>query len=708
MLRAGQRRLLILAAAGLLLSPTVPAATDDEPDEEKPRAIVVGPTEQVVVIGDLPSSDSATLDRSVVASGRSPNLGLAVRSIPGVEGVRRGPNAAEPVIRGLGWERVRTVIDGIPLHGACPARMDPPASTISSGLVQRVDVIKGLAPVSLGPPGTAGRISIATDYDRGATAGRELQGWFGATHDTARRGLAAEIGAQGGTRRVDLRAGLESLRHGDYESAEGIEVPGGQAELGGFLSLGFRPSATRRWTVGVIAKDGEDIDFPALPMNAEVLDDRIFRVGYCHTPRSGRIAKISARIGAAAVDHRMSNRGKPNRPLLEAETDSSADTLSARLAVRLALSPRLRLEIGGDHVSLDRDALRERHLVASGMTSLDHIWPDVGQTDTGLFAELRAKMERGLALRAGLRVDRVRSEALAADDPSLQGMTVREQWVAFYGPGAGTPNRDETLVSGNLQLERNGSGATSWFAGVGLATRAASVTERFFAFAPAPGGYLVGNPALDAEAKREVVLGGRLRRAAVRGALSVFLNDFDDYIHRYTAAMIDVNGDAIIDRVRGFENVDARLYGGELSLVLALSDRWSVPLSLCWVHAGHGGDDRPLPEIPPLEATLAARARLPGRFEGWVEVGGRFVDRQHRVDFEFPEDETPGFGVFHLRARSQATRSFAVEIGVENLFDTDYHEHLTREALLAVGGLEAGGEIPQSGRSAYVTTRATF
>jgi iron complex outermembrane receptor protein len=416
----------------------------------------------------------------------------------------------------------------------------------------------------------------------------------------------------------------------------------------------------------------------------------------------------SARVGVATVDHLMSNRGKPNRSKLEAETTSTADTLSARAAVRFDVASRVLLEAGTDFLDLDRDALRERRTPASGDTAYDHIWPDVSQADVGLFAELTTTPREDVRLRVGLRADRVSSRARGIDDPSLQGRTIGEQWQRFYGPAAGDADRDESLVSGNLQVEWDRSLAFRWFAGIGSTSRAASVTERFFAFAPAPGGYLVGNPLLEAERKSEVVVGGQLRRERVRCALSVFYNDFGNYIYESTVSVEDVDGDTAPDRVRGFENVEATLYGGELTLAVVASSRWKLPISVAWVHAENDTAHRPLPEIPPLEATVACRAEIAGRCPGWIEIGARVVDRQDRVDRAFPEDETAGFSVFHLRGRFQVTRVLTLYAGVENLLDREYHEHLAREALLPVGGLDAGDEIPQPGRSAYLTARATF
>jgi outer membrane receptor protein involved in Fe transport len=49
-----------------------------------------------------------------------------------------------------------------------------------------------------------------------------------------------------------------------------------------------------------------------------------------------------------------------------------------------------------------------------------------------------------------------------------------------------------------------------------------------------------------------------------------------------------------------------------------------------------------------------------------------------------------------------------MEAGVENLFNEDYNEHLTREALLPVGDLKQGDEVPAPGRSFQISFRLDF
>jgi iron complex outermembrane receptor protein len=687
-------------------SPVHAAAEDDTTDEVQPAES--GLVEEVTVEASEPQIQIEILDEGPLEMGQHANIAMALEVVPGVSGARRSLNAYEPVIRGLGWERVQTQVNGLPIYGACPGRMDPPATTVAKSSVQEVAVVKGLSSLTLGPAGTGGRLVLSTDYDRGVGAAREVHPWGRAAYNGAGDAYNLEAGVKGGTPRFDYSLGFEAFGQEDYESADGIVVPASQTETGASLSLGGRPTDTQRVFGSIVAQDGEDIAYPSLPMDTDSTETRLYNVGYRFAPSGDSLANLDVRVGIGTVDHLMSNRERPNRSVVEAEAVSFSDSASAGVNSSWRLSDRSHLHAGLDFSALDRDAVRERHIVASGQTFYDHIWPDVSQSDAGVFTEYQSTRPSRWNLRVGARFDAVTSDAAGADDPSLGGRTIREWYAQFYGPEAAKTDRDESLPSANLVAHRDFDGGVAFEAGIGLVSRAASMTERYYAFAPAPGGFAVGNPALDAERKRELVVGTTVEKSSWNTALSVYYFSIADYINPTTIAEMDVNMDGQDDRVRGFVNVDATLYGGELSGSWKATRRIDVPFSLAFVLGDNDTTGNPLPLIPAPEAYAAARFQLSERRAGWVELGGRFVARQDRVDPDYGENPTPGYDVWHLRGGVTLARHLVLEAGIENLFNKEYWEHLTPEALMPVGDLMPGQEIPQPGRSLFLAARVAF
>jgi len=581
----------------------------------------------------------------------------------------------------------------MPLYGACPSRMDPPAFVVTASSVESVSVVKGLASVSLGPAGTGGRIDVSTDFDRGAEAGKANSPWVRLSHNGANDGIKGGVGIKGGTAKIDYSAGLEIYEQDDYESADGTPVPANQEETGGFFSFGHRVTSAQRWSVSAVVNEHEQVAYPALPMDTESSENRIFSGAYRFEPPdpSGSFTSLEVSLGASEIDHVMNNRFRTNRPMMEAETESDATTYRTAIAAKWATGESSSLESGVEFNDVERNALRQRYITASDQTFYDHLWPDVAQDDIGLYAEYAISPGSRWNTRVGMRYDRVDSRAAAADDAALGGGTIREAYVTWYGPQAAVTDRDEDLFTGNVVVSRSLGQNVTLQAGLGLVSRAAGVTERYFAYAMSPIGLLVGNPTLDEERKREVSIGAKFNGRGLSGSVSGYYYSVRDYI-------LPVILQTAPTQVAGFENTDATLVGLDLAFNYRPAERWSVPGSLFYVRGEDDTRNVPLPEIPPPELRLAVRRSFPTRASTWLELGGRFVSDQHRVDPAFAENETPSFSVWHLRGRVDLARSVGLVAGVENLLDKEYWEHLTREAAGNVPGLTPGQEIPQPGR----------
>jgi iron complex outermembrane receptor protein len=700
------RSIVLTCVVFLLL---IGAAFSQEEKESKADSTVM--LEKVVITAP---EDPATINCSMdeIRMKRDSSVSEIVVDQPGISGVRRGGNAPEPVIRGLGYERVQTQVGAVPIYGGCPSRMDPAATYIPSHAVRSVRVLKGLPSVVEGPAGTAGRILVNTDYERDPDSGPEVHGFAKGFAESAREGGGAEAGIQGGTDRIDASLSVGYTDLNSYDSPSGIEVPANFEESSIAASAGIRTAKNHRWSNSFIYVDETDIEFPSLPMDNIDSDFYLYNTGYRIRFESGPLEQIKVEGGFSLVDHFMDNSLKPNRGTLISETDSDSNTYAARAFGDLRFDNGLFLTAGFDFFTLGRDATRRRETVGgptAGQVFFDRLWPDAEQTDAGMFAEANYDLTSELNLRAGLRGDVVVSDASAANSPSLRRRTVLQNYIDFNGPEASDVDRTEWTGAGNIVLEWDGWKDSVLYGGVGVSSRAAGVTERFFAFAPSPGGFSIGNPALDPEVKYEIDAGITWRKPRIETRLSGFASYVTDYIYSTQVAFQDVNGDGVSDIIRGYRNIDAYLYGAELGISAKIIEHVTIPVRASWVAGRNDSNGRDLPEIPPLEILASVIVDGGRRVPWWAEFGGRFVTRQDRIDPTFPEDETPAFNVFHVRGGATLAKSVRLEAGIENLFDKTYNEHLTREsAFTYAGGLLAGAEIPEPERSFYLTLRYEF
>jgi outer membrane receptor protein involved in Fe transport len=332
------------------------------------------------------------------------------------------------------------------------------------------------------------------------------------------------------------------------------------------------------------------------------------------------------------------------------------------------------LAVGGDGYRVARDATRDRTMTMMGMpmTTHDRLWPDTHITDLGLFAEWQRPLGARLTLGAGGRADRVTARADATDAASaLAGATVEEAYVSFYGSDAADTERDEVNAGGNLRLGWQIDDRWQAHVAAGSAVRTADATERYAAFAPAPGGYRVGNPTLDPERSWQLDAGVAGTAGPLTLSADGFVNQVDDYILVTVIedGLRDFNNDGVNDVVKGYHNLDrAFLWGGEVTATWAITDAWALAGSLTYTERQNRDDDQPLPEIAPLSGRLQLRYDDPdGHY--WGAAGSRLVARQDRADAAFGEDETPGFTTFDVRGGRHFGERWQLTVAVENLFD---------------------------------------
>jgi iron complex outermembrane receptor protein len=340
----------------------------------------------------------------------------------------------------------------------------------------------------------------------------------------------------------------------------------------------------------------------------------------------------------------------------------------------------------------------------------DPIWPDLQQQRGGGFAEWEGEIGGAFFLRAGMRLDRLESEARKADamivpGPGYGKTTVRKAYQDVGRSTTADVRQEDHPVSANLRLSRAISENWKLHGSLGRTEAAPNLTQRYAAFGPVPGGYSVGTPSLRPEVsyEAEIRTEGRAGRHPLGAA--VFARRIDDYLLPVTLTRMDVDGDGAPDRVRGTRNEDAEMWGMEVSGIWVLHEQVQVSASLDWVRGRSRSENRDLPEIPPLEFKGGLHWRSAQVTAPAVELGWRVVSKQDKIDPEFGEDATPSFALLHLRAGYAPRPGWRVEVGLENLLNREYHEHLSREALLPTGDLQAGDEVPGPGRSLQVSLR---
>jgi iron complex outermembrane receptor protein len=148
--------------------------------------------------------------------------------------------------------------------------------------------------------------------------------------------------------------------------------------------------------------------------------------------------------------------------------------------------------------------------------------------------------------------------------------------------------------------------------------------------------------------------------------------------------------------VKVYENIsDAKFWGAELSALVSPIRNIQLISSFKGTRAETFAGD-PIPFIPAFKNVTSLRFEK-SKFNGQLEWEGALA--QTHASENFGEQDTPGYSIFNLRAGYHTNNhlgNWSLSVGVENLTDKYYREHLD------------WGGIPRPGRNFYSTVEFRF
>ncbi len=584
-----------------------------------------------------------------------------LKTIAGFAVTRKAGTDGDPMFRGMPGSRLNILVDGASVLGGCNARMDAPTAYIFPEAYDRLTVIKGPQSVRYGAGASAGTVLFERRVARFAAPGYRAEGSI-VVGSAGRHDEVADLLLGRPTSYLQL-SGTNS-QSDDYEDGDGNPVHSAYRRYSAGAAAGWTPDEHTRLELAIVHSDGR-----AAYADRAMDGTKFLRHGFDLTLRRsglpGRVSGLEARLYASSVDHVMDDQ-ELRTPGMMGYSNPRRFTYGLRAAATLAT-------LGGP-LEIGVDAQANRHDSRSAPPSgvYTPFTDDARFAQQGAFAEWTLPFREGRRVISGYRLDRWHAEDQRA---MLKGMM-----TSVPNPTAGH-TRNEWRHSGFARVESApGRRPVTVYAGIGHA-------ERFPDYWEAIAKEGMTNPsAFDStrsERTTQLDTGLVYRTVATTLSLSLFANRVDDYILVDYSSMMKRNG--------AVRNVDAASHGGELGVGRALGRHWSVDGSLAYVRGANRTDDRPLPQIPPLDARLglnyAERAWSAGLLVRAVAAQNRYdLNRGSIVGKDL--GPTPGFAVLSLNGGWRASDALQMTAGIDNVLDRSYAEFVSR-----AGGNGAGGAI---------------
>jgi len=652
-----------------------------------------------------------SINKEYLQQNLSTNIIDAIARVPGVNAVTTGPNISKPFIRGLGFNRILTLYDGVRQEGQQWG--DEHGIEVDQNTVDKVEIVKGPASLIYGSDAEAGVVNLipANPPPDGKTIG-DISGEY-QTNNGLMAGSAMMAGnknsinwmgrasfktATNYQNKIDGRVFNTGFRELDFSGSAGINRSWGYSHLGlsTFNDLqeipdGSRDSATRKFTKQIteddtirpIVSDEELKSYKITPLHQHIQHYRIY------SANSFTLGKGSLGINLA---YQKSIRQEFSHPQIAvAGLDLVLNTFSydAKYFFR---------EKNGWGITAGVNGMFQNNNVTKGT---EFVIPSYKQFDIGPFIFVKKSMDK-LEVAGGLRYDTrqfnnsalyTKPDPVTGFDKPVYGIDTVGADNPFY-----TYNHTFAGMSGSLGLSYRFSDHFAGKANVGRGYRSPNISEiSANGVHPGTNSFQKGNLNFKPEFNWQEDIGLNYNSQHITIDASIFDNNIQNYIYNQKVSS-SVGQNTVIDTFQ-FQAAKAHLYGGELSIDIHPHpwDWLHFENSLSIVYGNNKGVNgqgklsdsaKYLPFIPPLHTYSELRANIKkvssSIVNAFVKVQLEYYAPQNRAYLEFDtETPTPGYSLFNAGFGADITNGkgktlFSLTAIGDNLFDVAYQSHLNR------------------------------
>ncbi len=656
-----------------------------------------------------------TIDRTI-----APNVidGLACH-VAGLQVVKTGPNISKPFIRGLGYNRVLTLYDGLRQEGQQWG--DEHGIEVDAYNIENAEVIKGPASLQFGSDAVAGVVSLFPTLPKmqdGKIHGRWLSEY---QTNNGLIGNGFRLGchnghwfwtANGGFRlaknyrnAVDGWVYNTNFRETNVGATLGYKFKRGTSSLNVTLYNnlqgipdGSRDSATRQFTYqreeGLLDTINKRpiVPYQSLntyhlsPLHQHIQHSRIYWKHRCDWGKSG----LDAMVGWQQNTRREYSH--PTAPK-QAALYVRLNTVNYHLAYHFATGNQLEWATGINGMYQDNKSLH----------ATDFPIPDFQLLDVGGYVFGKWSKD-ALTVSGGIRLDtrKLWGSDFYVRENAATGFSQQAHWPDTTGAVLQFPALKRLFqgISTSIGLTYRFNNYFSIKANLARGYRSPSITE-LAANGLDPGAHIVylGNRSFEPEFSWQQDVGFIWQHPSIDASIGLFNNTIQHYI--YLTQLVDADGNALSDaqgnKTYQYQQDKAQLYGGEATLAIhpeswsGLEIRQQVSLvngknkKSIYQWKGNGGENLPL--MPPLKWVSSVGKEIKLKNKHWNACHGgiemEYSAPQNRyLALNNTETAMSSYTLFHvsggIKYQLKNGQSIQLEAQVNNMFDAVYQSNLSR------------------------------
>ncbi len=608
-------------------------------------------------IKNISSQEIKSADLAEAISNNAPSASL----------VRRSGIANDIILRGQKRDNINIIVDGAKVCGACVNRMDPPTSHIVTHLVKDVNIKEG--PFDVENFGTlSGLVDIST---------KEPQEGFGGELSLGAGSFGYQKGSltlHGGNDRIKALFTISNETSGQYKDGNGddfaqqlISATTGTTSAGTQFQPKYADMDAYEKTVfmGKIfahINDHQDIKFsytgnrsddvlyPSSKMDAIWDDSDIYNFEYQIRDIGTYSKALDFQFYDSEVDHPMSikyrksalKKGNITNHLTTQmqgfKLKNTFDILQQTIMIGLDTSTR-NWDGAYYHDSKGKPVRFPPSSPSAG--AIKRSIHDAKTTNKALFLKSNASY-KDIDIESGLRYD----------DSSITN-------------GGKTLNNDYHALNANLFATLSKSNNLKYFAGVGKSSRVPDARELYFLSLMSPSAtQLIGTPTLKQTTNYEIDLGFEKMYDSFSIKTKLFYSKLKNYIYLNATKKHNV-----------FENIDAKIYGAEISGAYLASDNLYIDYGIAYKRGKkdaplQGQRNKDLADISPLKANIGMHYDYDDTLNATLKL--ITAKNWDRYDSDNGEQKLDGYTVLNAKINKTFSNALTLTLGVDNILDETY------------------------------------
>lgn len=576
-----------------------------------------------------------------------------LQSIVGFNQIKNGGANGDVTFRGMFGSRIKILTDGTENLGACPSRMDNPASYVSPESYDKITVVKGPQTVQYAHTGSAATVIFEREPEQ-LTSAKPYRGQASVmlgSYGRLDQNVEAAVGDETKYARLNANRSIAD----SYQDGAGHTVPSDWEKWNADLALGWTPNEDTWVELKGGKSDGEAV-YAGRSMDGSKFARESLGLHVEKKNISEVIKKVEAQVDYSYNDHVMDN--------FSLRKFNPADGMSMPMASNVArrtLNARVAMTQDWGKLQLISgiDSQKNEHTKRSGsLMSPYQNKARVGDMDFesyGAFGELSYAFNDQHKLVTGARVDQAKIDNLATDT-----------------------ERKETLPSGFVRIESELAEHVKTYAGLGYVERVPDYWELF----STKYHQSTGTTFADLENEKTVQLdaGYQYEQGAFKSWASVYAGLIQDYILvKYVETKNPKNQK---EELKAYtRNVDATIAGAEAGVAYQLTDQIQADISAMYAWGENTTDHTALPQIAPLEGRFNLRYVQEKYNLGLL---WRVVAAQDRTSYRegniigYDLEDSKGFGTLSLNGTYNIQKDLDLSVGIDNVLNKNYAEHLNK------------------------------